>query len=104
MINKIKLKNLYALSWGFVDASLNNPFHLSIEIIHLILDLINHRIYIHNISESSKPRTHFLKIYFQGRDIEKLNLNKIIWKNLKLLPKELNSLPPFPQFSNDLKL
>ena len=90
MINEIKIKNLYTLSWDFVDTSMNYASKYPIEIINLILDLINHRLYIHKLSESSKPRTHFLKIYFQGKDIEKLKLNKIIRKNLKLLPDELN--------------
>ena len=96
MINTVKLNKLYDLSWIFVDYSMNDQCNIPREMVDLLLDMINHRLFIHSKSlNTSKPRDLFLKIYFQGKDIEKLNLNKILNKNLKVFPKELNfSSPP----------
>ena len=91
MINTVKLNKLYECSWIFVDYSLDSQCNVPREMIDLLLDMINHRLYLHRKSlNKSKPRDLFLKIYFQGKDIEKLNLNKILNKNLKIFPKELN--------------
>ena len=96
MINTFTLNKLYDLSWVFVDYSIDNHCNIPKEMNDLLLDMINHRLYIYSKSlNSSNPRNLFLKIYFQGKDIEKLNLNKILRKNLKVFPKEqILSNPP----------
>ena len=77
-----------------MDQGINPNSKFPKEIINLVLDMINHMLYIHNKSSNLKLHNFFLKIYFQGKDIEKLKLNKILAKHLKIIPKKLNFSKP----------
>lgn len=94
MINGIKNKRLYDISWKFVDQYIKPDANYPREIIDLVLNIINHKLYLHKNSLNSKKHNFYLKLYFQGKDIEKLNINKILTKNLKIIPKKYNFIKP----------
>ena len=64
------------------------------EILDLVIDMINFRLYTHKLNKGKKKRNNFVKIFFQGKDIERINLPSIFRKHVICLPSFLNYKDP----------
>ena len=82
-LNKSKLKHF---SWIFVELSNDCETNYPREIIDLVLDMINFRLFHLKKSNTKKNMDNYIKVYFQARDIEEVRLSSILHKHLPSIP------------------
>jgi hypothetical protein len=93
-INYINQTELYSLSWTVVELSNNCDTTYPRQIIDVILDMINYRIFLLKESVTKKNMDNFVKIYFQAKDIEEVRLSSIFRKHLNSIPSSFRSKDP----------
>ena len=93
-INSINNTELHSLSWTVVELSNDCDSTYPREIINLVLDMINFRLYLSKKSDANKNMDNFVKIYFQAKDIEEVHLSSIFRKHLDSIPSTFQSKDP----------
>jgi len=79
-INSINTTELHNLSWTVVELSNDCNTTYPREIINLVLDMINFRLFLSKEADTKKNMNNFVKIYFQAKDIEEVRLSSIFRK------------------------
>ena len=93
-INAINTTELHSLSWTVVELSNDCNTTYPREIINLVLDMINFRLFLSKEADTKKNMNNFVKIYFQAKDIEEVRLSSIFRKHLKSIPSTFQSKDP----------
>jgi hypothetical protein len=93
-INGINMTELHALSWTVVELSNDCDTTYPREVINLVLDMINYRLFLSKESDTKKNIDNFVKIYFQAKDIEEVRLSSIFRKHLNCIPSSFQSKDP----------
>jgi len=93
-INSINTTELHNLSWTVVELSNDCNTTYPREIINLVLDMINFRLFLSKEADTKKNMNNFVKIYFQAKDIEEVRLSSIFRKHLKSIPSTFQSKEP----------
>lgn len=86
IINSVSRAKLKDLSWFVL--SHHHDVHTTYprEIINLTLDMINYRLFLFKKKKKQHRRTNFVKIYFQNKVVEKLELSSIFRKHMDAIP------------------
>jgi hypothetical protein len=93
-INGINITELHNLSWTVVELSNDCDTTYPREIINLVLDMINYRLFLLKKSDTKKNMDNFVKIYFQAKDIEEVRLSSIFRKHLNSIPSDFQFKDP----------
>ena len=91
-INHLNAKELRVYSWTFVELLFDVHTDFPREITDLVLDMINFRLF--KLKEKAKRSSNFVKVFFQGKDVEKVNLASIFRKFEHLVPSSVESKTP----------
>lgn len=93
-VSHLKHKELRDYSWKFVELLFDVHTDFPREVTNLVLDMINCRLFRKKEERDSTPRTNFVKVYFQAKDVEKVNLSSIFKKLEHFVPDSLQSKTP----------
>jgi hypothetical protein len=93
-VNTIKHNDLITLSWIFVEHYHNVHTTYPREITNLMLDMINYRILLSKKKKKQTRRTNFVKVFFQSKEVEKVNLGSIFRKHLEAIPSSFKHTDP----------
>ena len=93
-IYSLKNIELHNFSWTLVN--LSNDWHHDYprEIINLILDMVNYRLFLVKKSVTKRNMLNFVKIYFQAKEVEEIRLNSIFRKHMDCIPSSFASNDP----------
>ena len=89
-INSINIAELRILSWKFIDIHHDYYNDFPREITNLVLDMINFRLFQHKEKKTSRKRFNFVKVFFSGKDIEKVKLASVFRKCSEFLPPSID--------------
>jgi hypothetical protein len=90
-VNSINITKLHNLSWTVVELSNDCDTTFPREIIDLVLDMINFRLFQLRKLDTKKNMDNFVTVYFQAKDIEEVHLGSIFRKHLNCIPSSFVS-------------
>lgn len=93
-INSLNYTELYNLSWLIVELSNDCSTDYPRQIIDLVLDMVNFRIFHMRNSKTKKNMNNFVKIYFQAKEVEEVRLSSIFRRHLNSIPFSFQDRDP----------
>ena len=69
-------QELREYSWEFVELLFDVQTNFQ-RVTDLVLDMINHRLFLKKQEIDSTTKKNFVKVYFQAKDVERVKLNSI---------------------------
>ena len=82
------------MSWKFFELLFDVETNYPREVTDLVLDMINYRLFLKKQENDSTTKNKVVKVYFQAKDVEKVNLSSIFKKLEHLVPDSLQSKTP----------
>ena len=93
-LNKAKIKDLRDFSWYIVQKEIDGQSDIPKEVLDLVLDMINFRIaQFDNLKKKDRSKV-FLRIYFSGKAVERINFSSILHKNQEFIPEQFQFREP----------
>ena len=92
-VNSLSTRQLVDTSWIFVELSFDSKTTYPKEITNLVLDMINFRLFLakEKRQDDRASKNLFLKVYFRGKEVEKVKLASIFRKHLDCIPNSIQS-------------
>jgi hypothetical protein len=90
IVNSIEHSKLRDLSWVFVQHYHDCRTTYPREITNLMLDMINYRIFLFQKEKKQVRRNNFVKVKFQSKMVEKVNISYIFRKHVDAIPSSFS--------------
>jgi len=95
-VNSVSIVRLKEMAWFYANLSNDWSCNTPREIINLMTDMINCRLFESNQKDkdAKKYSENYFKIQFQAKEIEKIHISKIFHKHANLIPSKFSTREP----------